>query len=348
MRVVVALSGGVDSSAAAALLKEQGHEVIGMTLRVWSYESGAKCGSCCSPDDIDDARAVAEALDIPFYVANVEEMFKVKVISPFVQSYLQGRTPIPCIACNQDVKFGFLLERARALGAKLATGHYARIGGSPGHLSLHRGADPAKDQSYFLFTLTQADLRDLLFPVGELSKQEVRAIAARHRLPTSSKPESMEICFVPDGDYASFVEKHAGKQPGGEIVDTEGRVLGTHEGIHRYTVGQRKGLNVQSPVPLYVQNLNVQRRQVIVGGKDQGHRHDFGLMRPTWIEGTAPFDRPLTVKIRNRHEAAPGRLENDAALGLRVVMDQPARAVTPGQAAVLYDGDRILGGGWIT
>jgi tRNA-specific 2-thiouridylase len=206
MRVVVAMSGGVDSSAAAALLKEQGHEVLGITLRVWSYESKAQCGSCCSPEDIDDARAVADSLGIPFYVADVEELFKERVVTPFVQQYLGGRTPIPCVACNQDVKFGFLLKRARALGAKLATGHYARIEQQGERLTLMRGADAAKDQSYFLFTLSQQDLAELVFPVGALTKAEVRAVAERHRLPTTHKPESMEICFVPDGDYARFVE----------------------------------------------------------------------------------------------------------------------------------------------
>src|SRR4051812_21637317 len=228
MRVVVAMSGGVDSSVAAALLQEQGHEVIGITLRVWSYEGAARCGSCCSPDDIDDARAVADVLGIPFYVANAEEIFKKRVVNPFVQSYLNGRTPIPCVACNRDVKFRFLLQRARSLGARLATGHYARVVEESGHYRLLQAKDPAKDQSYFLFTLGQDELRDLEFPVGSLSKAEVRAVAERHRLPTSHKPESMEICFVPDGDYAGFVEKVAGPQPEGEIVDARGEVLGRH------------------------------------------------------------------------------------------------------------------------
>ncbi|HLL56205.1 MAG TPA: asparagine synthase-related protein, partial [Myxococcaceae bacterium] len=198
MRVVVAMSGGVDSSAAAALLKEQGHEVIGITLRVWSYESTAKCGSCCSPDDIDDARGVAQALGIPFYVANVEELFKDRVVHPFVKSYLNGKTPIPCVACNQDVKFDFLLKRARALGAKLATGHYAQVAREDGRYVLRRGLDAQKDQSYFLFTLGQQELADLVFPVGGMTKAQVREVAERHGLPTSRKPESMEICFVPD------------------------------------------------------------------------------------------------------------------------------------------------------
>ena len=267
MRVVVAMSGGVDSSAAAALLVEQGHEVIGITLRVWAYEDKAQCGSCCSPEDVDDARRVAESLGIPFYVANAEDLFKERVVTPFVQSYLGGKTPIPCVACNKDVKFDFLLKRARALGARLATGHYARIEKEGDRYHLARGLDPAKDQSYFLFTLGQKALSELEFPVGGLTKAQVREVAARHKLPTTHKPESMEICFVPDGDYARFVEKVAGPQPEGEIVTVDGERVGTHTGIHRYTVGQRRGLGVAYPLPLYVERLEPERNRVIVGTK---------------------------------------------------------------------------------
>jgi tRNA-specific 2-thiouridylase len=347
MRVVVAMSGGVDSSAAAALLKEQGHEVLGITLRVWSYESKAQCGSCCSPEDIDDARAVADALGIPFYVADVEELFKERVVTPFVQQYLNGRTPIPCVACNQDVKFGFLLKRARALGAKLATGHYARIERQGERLTLMRGADAAKDQSYFLFTLGQQDLAELVFPVGGLTKAEVRAVAERHALPTTHKPESMEICFVPDGDYARFVEKVAGPQPGGDVVDARGKVLAKHEGVHRFTVGQRKGLNVAVGEPLYVQRIDAGARQVVVGPADAMGRSDFHLLRPHWVDGLAPTDRALTVKVRHRHEGARARLNLDPNGHLGVALETPVRAVTPGQAAVFYEGERVLGGGWI-
>ncbi len=348
MRVVVAMSGGVDSSAAAALLKEQGHEVIGITLRVWSYESTAQCGSCCSPDDIDDARAVAESLGIPFYVANVEELFKDRVVSPFVTSYLNGKTPIPCVACNQDVKFGFLLKRARALGAKLATGHYARVTQTNGHYQLERGLDAAKDQSYFLFTLGQDDLKDVIFPIGQMTKAEVRALAERHGLITTHKAESMEICFVPDGDYARFVEKVAGPQPVGEVVNADGDVLGEHEGIHKYTIGQRRGLNVVAQgQPMYVQRIEADTRRVVVGPAVQAERSTFHLLRPHWVDGTAPLGRDLTVKIRHRHAGSTARVVKDPRGFDMVELDVPARAVTPGQAAVFYDGERVLGGGWI-
>lgn len=346
MRVVVAMSGGVDSSAAAAVLKEQGHEVIGMTLRVWSYESTAQCGSCCSPDDIDDARAVAEKLGIPFYVANVEELFKDKVVSPFVDSYLNGKTPIPCVACNQDVKFGFLLKRARQLGAKLATGHYAQVSQIDGKYELQRGADDAKDQSYFLFTLGQDELKDVMFPVGHLKKPEVRAIAERHGLITTNKPDSMEICFVPDGDYARFVEKVAGAQPKGEIVTADGEVIGTHDGIHKFTIGQRKGIAVPHSEKLYVQKLEAANNRVVVGPASETERASFHLLRPHWVDG-APLEKQVTIRIRHRHQGATGRVKLEANGHFKVFLDSPARAVTPGQAAVVYEGERVLGGGWI-
>lgn len=344
------MSGGVDSSAAAALLKEQGHEVVGITLRVWSYEGKAQCGSCCSPDDIDDARAVARALDIPFYVADTEELFKERVVNPFVKAYLDGKTPIPCIACNKDVKFNFLLKRARSLGAKLATGHYARTEvDSAGRHRLLRGADAGKDQSYFLFTLGQAELCDVLFPVGGLTKAEVRAVAERHALPTTHKPESMEICFVPDGDYAKFVEKVAGPQTPGDIVDAAGRVLGTHQGIHRFTVGQRKGASGGgTALPVYVNRIDAASRQVVVGPAADVEKRAFEILTPHWVDEAPKPTDAVQVRIRHRHSGAPGRVELTGAQRATVHLDEAVRAVTPGQAAVFYQGDRVLGGGWIS
>jgi tRNA-specific 2-thiouridylase len=347
MRVVVAMSGGVDSSAAAALLVEQGHEVLGITLRVWSYEGAAKCGSCCSPDDIDDARAVASALGIPFYVADAEEIFKHRVVQPFVQSYLEGKTPVPCVACNRDVKFDFLLAKARALGARLATGHYARIERSEDRYRLLRAADPSKDQSYFLFTLGQDALAQLEFPVGALSKAEVRSIAARHRLPTSAKPESMEICFVPDGDYAGFVERVAGPQPPGSVVDPRGKVLARHAGVHRFTVGQRRGLGVASAEPLYVQRIDAGEGAVVVGPASGLERSEFTVLQPCWVQGTPTPEDELQVRIRHRHPGTPARVVAADRARLTVRTEEPVRAVTPGQAAVFYRGDEVLGGGWI-
>jgi tRNA-specific 2-thiouridylase len=347
MRVVVAMSGGVDSSAAAALLVEQGHEVLGITLRVWSYEGAARCGSCCSPDDIDDARAVASSLGIPFYVADAEEIFKHRVVQPFVQSYLDGKTPVPCVACNRDVKFDFLLAKARALGARLATGHYARVEPTAAGFRLLRAADPSKDQSYFLFTLGQEALAQLEFPVGGLTKAQVRDIAQRHRLPTSEKPESMEICFVPDGDYAGFVERVAGPQPEGKVVDGRGAVLARHGGIHRFTVGQRRGLGVASAEPLYVQRIDAGEGAVVVGPASGLERSEFTVLQPSWVQATPSPDEPVQVRIRHRHAGAPARVVAADAARLTVRTDEPVRAVTPGQAAVFYRGNEVLGGGWI-
>jgi tRNA-specific 2-thiouridylase len=347
MRVVVAMSGGVDSSAAAALMLEAGHEVLGITLRVWSYGDAARCGSCCSPEDIDDARAVADALGIPFYVADAEELFRERVVQPFVDGYLQGRTPIPCVACNKDVKFGFLLRRARALGAKLATGHYARISEEGGRLRLLRAKDLSKDQSYFLFSLGQDALRDVLFPVGGLSKAEVRAVAERCGLATSHKPESMEICFVPDGNYAGFVERVAGPQPEGELLNSSGKTLGRHQGIHRFTVGQRRGLGLSAETPLYVERIDAERHQVVVGPASALERERFTVLKPAWVDGCPSPDETVQVRIRHRHAGVAARVAPMDAGRLSVELLQPVRAVTPGQAAVFYRDAEVLGGGYI-
>jgi tRNA-specific 2-thiouridylase len=347
-RIVVAMSGGVDSSVAAGLLVEQGHEVVGITLRVWSYDGPARCGSCCAPEDVDDARAVCDQLGIPFYVADAEELFRERVVQPFVREYQQGRTPIPCVACNRDIKFDFLLKRARSLGAKLATGHYARVEGEPGHRRLLTAVDEAKDQSYFLFGLGPRELDDVRFPVGHLTKAEVRAHGARLGLCTSHKPESQEICFVPDGDYARFVEKVGGGSSSGEIVDGNGQVLGQHGGVHRFTIGQRKGLGGGTKLPLYVQRIEADSGRVVVGTEKELWQHSLEVAQLSWTSGNAPSEPTrIRVKIRNRHQPAEGllRLEDDGRA--KVELSQPVRAVTPGQAAVFYRGDEVLGGGYI-
>jgi tRNA-specific 2-thiouridylase len=343
--VVVAMSGGVDSSAAAALLREQGHEVIGIALRLSRSDRPSAPGRCCSPDDLDDARAVADVLDIPFYVFEASELFDAQVIRPFVDDYLAGVTPVPCLACNRAVKFGHLLARARALGAKLATGHYARIVEEGSARRLLRGVDAARDQSYFLYELSQAELADLIFPVGDLVKAEARAAARRAGLPTADKPESQDICFVPDGDAAGFVERHAGATAG-HVVDRAGTVLGEHGGIHRYTVGQRKGLPA-GKLPLYVSEIRPERGEIVAGPVGELDRTAFGVERATFVSGAPPApDEVITVRVRHRHAGAPCRIES-AGGTLLVQALEPVRAPAPGQAAVFYRGDEVLGGGII-
>ena len=347
-RVVVAMSGGVDSSVAAALLVEQGFEVIGVTLRL-----DGDASRCCSLDDAEDARRVAETLGIRFYVADYSDAFRREVMEPFADSYLAGRTPIPCVGCNQRFKFRHLLERARALGAvAVATGHYARIERDPasGTLSLLRGIDARKDQSYFLFDLRPEQLAQIRFPIGALAKDAVRARARALGLATADKPESQELCFVPDGNTAAAVERlRPGRAPGsGEIVDEAGRVLGRHDGIHHFTVGQRRGLAIALGERLYVKSIDAARNRVTVARAEALGARAASVSGVSWIAGAAP-DAPLRaeVRVRYRHGGAKATIEPHADRGATVHFDDPVAAVTPGQAAVFYDGDAVLGGGWI-
>ena len=352
MRIVVAMSGGVDSSVAAALLSEQGHDVIGLSMQLYDQRGGEQTwGSCCTLDDLHDARRVASVVGFPHYIVNFERQFQETVISNFVQEYASGRTPLPCAHCNSDLKFSTLLDRARGLGAEhVATGHYAQVEQAvDGRWLLKRSADPDKDQSYFLFPLTQQQLARAVFPVGGLSKPQVRDQARRLGLAVADKPDSQEICFIPDGDYASFVER---KEPAvaraGAIVDRDGRQLGTHGGVHRFTIGQRKGLGVASTNPLYVLKIDADTGIVTVGSRDALEQTRLTASGVNWVSIDAPTS-PVRVaaQIRHRHKPAAGyaRALNDGCA--EMVFDEPQPAITPGQAVVFYDGDLVVGGGWI-
>ena len=346
------MSGGVDSSVAAALLAESGHDVIGLSMQLYDQTEGQTgFGTCCTIDDLHDARRVAHRLNIPHYIVNFEKEFQRTVVSNFIDEYVAGRTPIPCAHCNSDLKFAMLLERARGFDADVvATGHYARVGTDPltGRRLLRRGLDGGKDQSYFLFSLTQDQLSSASFPVGGLTKDAVREVARDLGLSVADKPDSQEICFVPDGDYAAFIER-AGDIPGeGAIVNQAGDVLGRHGGVHRFTVGQRKGLGIAAAEPLYVLELRPAEKTVVVGARPQLERTTLTAAKVNWIAGAPPAGtRRVAAQIRHRHQPAPASLRATDEGRAAVEFDAPQMAITPGQAVVFYDGDLVLGGGWI-
>jgi tRNA-specific 2-thiouridylase len=359
------MSGGVDSSTVAAMLRADGHSVIGLTMQLWNQRRLAGRegmpesvqGRCCSLDDVYDARGVARAIGIPYYVVNHEERFEREVVRPFVAEYLSGRTPIPCSLCNNHLKFDQLLIVARQIGADaLATGHYARVefDDQRGRWLLKRPTDLAKDQTYFLFGLTQEQLSRTIFPLGGMTKPEVRELARKLGLALAEKPDSQEICFVPGGDYKRFLDAYLAEQgeslpdTSGELVTTSGEVIGEHTGIHNFTVGQRKGLGVATGSPLYVIQINGQQGNVIVGKEEELYTKTLRARRVNLIS-VADLHEPMrvAVKIRHRHEPAPATLERTGDDEVLVTFDQPQRAVTPGQASVFYDGDVVVGGGWI-
>jgi tRNA-uridine 2-sulfurtransferase len=364
--IAVAMSGGVDSSTVAAMLRAEGHNVVGLTMQLWNQRRLAGHegmpesvkGRCCSIDDVYDARRVAETIGVPYYVVNHEDRFERDVVRPFVQEYLSGRTPIPCSLCNNHLKFDQLLAVAQQIGAEaVATGHYARVEFDEprGRWLLERPADNSKDQTYFLFGLTQEQLSRTLFPLGHMTKPEVRELARKHGLASAEKPDSQEICFIPGGDYKNFIDAYLVEQgdslpdTAGELVTTDGQVIGEHGGIHNFTVGQRKGLGVATGSPLYVIQISGANKQVIVGGEEHLYSRTLRTRRVNLI-AVDELREPMrvAVKIRHRHEPAPAMMERTGNDEILVTFDEPQRAITPGQAAVFYDGDIVVGGGWIS
>jgi tRNA-specific 2-thiouridylase len=363
--IVVAMSGGVDSSAVAAMLRAEGRNIIGLTMQLWNQRRLAGHegmpesvqGRCCSIDDVYDARRVAETIGIPYYVVNHEERFERDVVRPFVEEYLAGRTPIPCSLCNNHLKFDQLLIVAQQIGAdQIATGHYAQVvfDDHVGRWLLKRPTDRSKDQTYFLFGLTQEQLSHTLFPLGSMTKPEVRDLARKHRLVIAEKPDSQEICFVPGGDYKRFLEAYLSEQGNrpkeiaGEMVTSDGKVIGEHAGVHNFTVGQRKGLGVATGSPLYVIQIKNDTRQVVVGKDEELYSRTLRARRVNLIS-TAKLGEPMrvAVKIRHKHQPAAAMIESAGEDEVLVTFDEPQRALTPGQAAVFYDGDVVVGGGWI-
>lgn len=354
MKVVVGMSGGVDSSVAAYLLKQQGYEVIGVTMQIWQKEDNQTVeenGGCCGLSAVEDARRVAQMLDIPYYVMNFREEFDQKVIQYFMQEYLHGRTPNPCIACNRYVKWEALLNRSLAIGADyIATGHYARIERlENGRYAIRRSATLAKDQTYALYNLTQEQLCRTLMPVGAYSKDEIRRIAGEIHLQVAGKPDSQDICFVPDGDYARYIEEQAGaKLPPGNFVTSDGTVLGTHKGIIHYTVGQRKGLGLALGFPAFVLEIRPETNEVVIGTKEESMANTLRADHLNWMS-VENLTKPLRVfaKIRYNHKGVWCTIEKTGEDEVLCTFEEPQRAVTPGQAVVFYDGEYVLGGGTI-
>ena len=368
--IAIAMSGGVDSSTVAAMLHAQGHTVVGLTLQLWNQRrlAGRRTsdghtmpesvqGRCCSIDDVYDARRVAEHLGIPYYLVNAQDRFEAEVVRPFVSEYLAGRTPIPCTLCNNHLKFDQLLATARQIGAdKIATGHYARnrFDAARNRWILSRPSDRSKDQTYFLFGLTQEQLSRTLFPLGDLHKPAVREMAADAGLALAAKPDSQEICFIPGGSYSQFLKAYLDEQgrelpdSSGELVSTSGETLGHHDGIHSFTVGQRKGLGLSSPDPLYVLKINPDSHRVEVGPDTDLYSRTLRANRLNWVSIGAPTEPiRVSIKIRHRHEPAPATLRVTGPDEIEATFDDPQRAITPGQSAVFYQDDEVAGGGWI-